>query len=140
MNEAWMDLNVPYYKDSRTSHPDVPGSRMMRPATLDRVLEDVRKRRCAECHKKTPRKFYTRITKVEDNDFLLAPLAKSAGGTEACKTIVFKSKDDLDYKAILKTFEPITKLMKERPRIDFPGSKYIPHKNARPGLPTRDAP
>ena len=131
---AWMDLNVPYYRDSKTNHPDVPGSRMMRPPQLDRVLEEVRDKRCAECHDKIPRKFYTRITKVEDNNFLLAPLAKSAGGTEACGRAVFASKDDPDYQAILKTFDPITKLMAERPRIDFPGAEYVPHKNAHPQL------
>ncbi|KKK66244.1 hypothetical protein LCGC14_2966050, partial [marine sediment metagenome] len=81
---AWMDLNVPYYKDSRTNHPDKQGSRWMKPDDLDKVLENVRKKRCAECHEQVPSKFYTRITKVEDNNFLLAPLAKSAGGTEAC--------------------------------------------------------
>ena len=37
--------------------------------------------------------------------------------------------------AILKTFEPITKLMKERPRIDFPDADYVPHKNAQPKIP-----
>jgi len=129
---AWMDLNVPYYKDSRTNHPNTPGSRMMRPPQLEKVLADVGKRRCAECHAKIPRKFYTRITNIEENQFLSAPLAKSAGGTEACGAATFKSKDDPDYVAILKTFEPITKLMEERPRIDFPGSEYIPHKNAHP--------
>jgi hypothetical protein len=131
---AWMDLNVPYYKDSKTNHPDVPGSRMMRPAQLEKTLEDVRKRRCAECHEKVPRKFYTRITQIGDNNFLLAPLAKAAGGTETCGKAVFASKDDPDYQALLKTFEPITQLMKERPRLDFPGAEYIPHKNAHPQL------
>jgi hypothetical protein len=129
---AWMDLNVPYYKDSRTNHPNTPGSRMMRPPQLEKVLADVGKRRCAECHAKVPRKFYTRITNIEENAFLSAPLAKSAGGTEACGKATFTSKDDPDYVAILKTFEPITKLMEERPRIDFPGSEYVPHKNAHP--------
>ncbi len=129
---AWMDLNVPYYKDSKTNHPNTPGSRMMRPPRLEEVLADVGKRRCAECHTKIPRKFYTRITNIEENQFLSAPLAKSAGGTEACGTATFKSKDDPDYVAIVKTFEPIAKLMKERPRIDFPGSEYVPHKNAHP--------
>jgi len=137
---AWMDLNVPYYKDSRTNHPDRQGSRWMKPGNLDKVLEGVRQKRCAECHQRVPHTFYTRITKIEDNDFLLAPLAKSAGGTEACGKATFLSKDDPDYQAILKTFEPITKLMAERPRIDFPGSEYVPHKNARPGLPTCDVP
>jgi len=112
----------------------------MKPGNLDKVLEGVRQKRCAECHQRVPHTFYTRITKIEDNDFLLAPLAKSAGGTEACGKATFLSKDDPDYQAILKTFEPITKLMAERPRIDFPGSEYVPHKNARPGLPTCDVP
>ncbi len=68
----------------------------------------------------------------QTHNFLLAPLAKSAGGTEACKKVVFASKDDPDYLAILKTFDPITNLMKELPRIDFVGSKYVPHKHAHP--------
>ncbi len=129
---AWMDLNVPYYRDSRTNHPSQPGSRMMRPPNLDKVLEDVRKRRCGECHKTVPRKFYTRITNIEQNNFLAAPLAKSAGGWGRCAKPVFASKDDPDYQAILKTFEPITKLMAERPRIDFPGAEYVPHSQVCP--------
>jgi hypothetical protein len=129
---AWMDLNVPYYRDSKTNHPNTHGSREMKPQNLDKVLADVSKRRCAECHQKVPRKFYTRITNVEENQFLSAPLAKNAGGTEVCGKAIFASKDDPDYQAILKTFEPITQLMKERPRIDFPGAEYVPHKNAHP--------
>ena len=131
---AWMDLNVPYYKDSKTNHPDRPGSRDMTPPALSKVLEEVRQRRCAACHTKVPRKFYTRITKIEENSFLLAPLALSAGGTEACGKAVFMSKDDPDYRAIRKTFEPITKLLEKRPRIDFPDAEYVPHKNAHPDI------
>jgi hypothetical protein len=131
---AWMDLNVPYYRDSKTNHPDEPGCRMMRPSELEKTLEEVRKRRCAECHEKIPRKFYTRITNIEENQFLSSPLAEAAGGTEACGQATFASKDDPDYVAILKTFEPITALMKERPRIDFPGAKYLSHENAHPQL------
>ena len=134
---AWMDVNVPYYRDSRTNHPNMPGSRMMRPANLDKVLEDVRKRRCAECHKNVPRKFYTRITNVEENQFLSAPLAKKAGGSEACGRAVFQARNDPDYQAILKTFEPITQLMKQRPRIDFPDAEYVPHKNAHPPVASK---
>ena len=129
---AWMDLNVPYYRDSRTNHPGQPGSRMMRPPQLDEVLEDVRARRCAECHEELPRSFYTRITNIEENSFLWAPLAKSAGGEERCGKAVFRSKDDPDYAAILQTFEPITELMAERPRLDFPDAEYVPHAQVCP--------
>ena len=69
--------------------------------------------------------FYVRITNVQDNSFLLAPLAKSAGGTEGCGEAVFKDKTDPDYQRILAEFAPNTKLLKERPRLDMPGAKYI---------------
>ena len=69
--------------------------------------------------------FYVRITNIEDNAFLLAPLAKSAGGTEACGTAVYKDKTDPDYQRILAEFAPNTKLLKEKPRLDMPGAKYI---------------
>ncbi|NQT39916.1 MAG: hypothetical protein HQ581_20655, partial [Planctomycetes bacterium] len=84
------------------------------------VLNTVASRRCASCHKEgIPRKFYTRILKPENNSFLLAPLAKSAGGTEVCGKAVFQSKEDADYQAILATFKPIAKLLKNRPRMDM---------------------
>jgi hypothetical protein len=44
-----------------------------------------------------------------------------AGGTEACKTVVFASKEDPDYQAILKTFEPLREILVERPRMDMIG-------------------
>jgi hypothetical protein len=121
---AWMDINVPYYSDSKSNYTDRMGCRRLLPPKLGRVLADVGKRRCASCHKggKIPRKFYTRITNVEENDFLLAPLAKIAGGTQACGTAVFKDKNDPDYQKILAEFAPITKMIKDTPRLDMPGA------------------
>ena len=63
--------------------------------------------------------------KPENNSFLLAPLSKEAGGTERCGPPVFLSKDDDDYRKILKTFEPIHELLKERPRADMEGFAVI---------------
>ena len=67
------------------------------------------------------RLFYTRVTTIEDNGFLLAPLAKAAGGTEACGQAVFKTKNDPHYKAIVGVFGPITEMLKAKPRMDMPG-------------------
>jgi hypothetical protein len=58
------------------------------------------------------------------NPFLLAPLAKSAGGTERCGAI-FADKNDPDYQKILQTFNPTTKSIKQQPRIDMPNGKPI---------------
>jgi hypothetical protein len=90
----------------------------MVPGDLDQVLTQVVARRCASCHEPA-RENYTRITNVENNSFLLAPLARSAGGTERCGTPIFTSKDDPDYQAILRTFEALDPLFQSSPRADM---------------------
>jgi len=121
---AWMDLNVPYYGTSETSHPDREGCRRLYPAELDTVLADVARRRCGECHPNgtLPRPVWTRITNPQWNTFLTAPLAKAAGGSEACGRAVFATAEDPDYRAILRTFEPVAEDLKARPRTDMPGA------------------
>jgi len=116
----WIDLNVPYYGTSSSSYKKRLGSRRMYPYELDSVLKEVASRRCAECHKSNiPRKYYTRMLRPENNSFLLAPLAKSAGGTEKCGRAVFKSKEDQDYRKIMDLFQPLREMLKERPRADM---------------------
>jgi len=63
-----------------------------------------------------------RVENPHLNDFLLAPLAKSEGGTERCGKAVFESKEDPDYQTVIKTFEPMHELMKQTPRMDMPGA------------------
>jgi len=122
---AWIDLNVPYYGTSETAYPERRGCRQLVPAELDRVLGEVAQRRCAECHAggKIPRREWLRITRPELNAFLLAPLAREAGGTQRCGRAVFQDTDDPDYQAILATFEPIGRMLSERPRMDMPGAQ-----------------
>jgi hypothetical protein len=117
---TWIDLNVPYYHTSVSNHYQRKGSRRMMPEELDAVLTSVAARRCASCHPEgVPRDFYTRVLPPENNSFLLAPLARSAGGTEACGKPIFTSRDDPDYQAILATFEPIHELLEASPRMDM---------------------
>jgi len=117
----WIDLNVPYYPTSSSNHPDRLGCRHMLPEDLETTLAEVAGRRCAECHApKVPRAFYTRIENPQHNSFLLAPLAKEAGGIEACGTAVFKSTSDPDYQKLLDTFRPIQALLETSPRADMP--------------------
>jgi hypothetical protein len=128
----WMDLNIPYYGTSSSEHKDQLGSRRMLPLDLDKTLSEVASRRCAECHKAgVPRKFYTRVMRPEKNSFLLAPLAKDAGGIQKCGKAVFSSTDDPDYQKILRTFAPIHALLKERPRPDMEGLQALGNEPAR---------
>ncbi len=116
----WIDLNVPYYGTSSSSHKERLGSRRMYPYELDAVLAEVASRRCVECHTESlPRKYYTRMLKPENNSFLLAPLAASAGGTEKCGQAVLESKADPDYRKIRDVFRPLQELLEERPRADM---------------------
>ncbi|MCP3920234.1 MAG: hypothetical protein GY711_32305 [bacterium] len=125
----WLDLNVPYYGTSSSNHKARLGSRRMMPLDLDAVLDDVATRRCASCHEEgIPRKFFTRVMKPEHNSFLLAPLARAAGGTQKCGEAVFRSKDDADYQRILETFAPIHELLKERPRADMTEFRLLPER------------
>ena len=122
----WLDLNVPYYGTSSSSHKARLGARRMMPSDLDATLDEVAARRCNSCHANgVPRKFYTRVMKPENNNFLLAPLAESAGGTQQCGKPVFQSRDDPDYQKILNTFEPVRQLLQERPRADMEGFSAI---------------
>jgi len=121
---AWIDLNVPYYGTSASSHYDRKGCREIVPDQLERVLSEVAAARCASCHAEgIPRKFYVRITNPHLNDFLLAPLAKSAGGSERCGKAVFQNRDDPDYRKILATFAPVAELLNKTARMDMPGSQ-----------------
>lgn len=120
---TWIDLNVPYYGTAETTHPDAKGCRRIYPEDLDTVLAEVAARRCAGCHEKgVPRQVWTRLENPQRNSFLLAPLARPAGGSGACGTPVFATPADPDYQSILRTFEPVTRALKEKPRIDMPGA------------------
>ena len=122
----WIDLNVPYYGTSSSNHKARLGSRRMMPRDLDATLKEVASRRCASCHTKgIPRKFYTRITNPQKNNFLLAPLAATAGGTEKCGKPIFQSTEDADYQKVLRTFDEIHELLKKRPRADMPGFEVL---------------
>ena len=68
-----------------------------------------------------PRKVWLRVANPRLNNFLLAPLATGAGGTQRCGEAVFESIQDPDYQAILKTFEPVHEMLREVPRMDMAG-------------------
>ncbi len=125
---AWIDLDVPYYGNTETAYPDAQSCRKVYPEKLDAVLVDVAKRRCVACHAqgRFPRRPWTRITEPQSNAFLMAPLAKTAGGRQSCGKPVFPDKDDPDYRAILATFRGVQEQLTRTPRMDMPGGKPSP--------------
>jgi hypothetical protein len=132
---TWIDLNVPYYGTADTAHPSRNACRQIFPPALTDTMQEVYDRRCATCHGekharaalwhpgRTQGRQRVRIENPHLNAFLLAPLAKSAGGTETCGKAVFASKQDPDYRAVLETFTVSTAILKETPRMDMPGAR-----------------
>jgi len=127
---AWIDLNVPYYGTSLSNYYERIGCRQMIPDDFEAVFQQVARKRCASCHKQNsegivqiPRKDWLRITNPNLNKFLLAPLAKAAGGTQTCAAAVFQSTDDPDYQAILNTFKPLHEMLENQPRTDMAETK-----------------
>ncbi|MBI5835265.1 MAG: hypothetical protein HZB16_23405 [Armatimonadetes bacterium] len=120
---SWIDLNVPYYGTSETAYPLAVGCRRIYPAGLDKVLADVRQRRCASCHAQSlPRPVWTRLDRPELNGFAAAPLAKAQGGSGKCGQAVFAGTSDPDYQAILAVFAPVRQQLAVKPRDDMPGA------------------
>jgi hypothetical protein len=121
---AWIDLNVPYYGTYEMAYPDAEGGRRVYPTDLDARLSDVSQRRCASCHQGgPPSRGFVCLTDPEQNDFLIAPLARAAGGRESCGNPVFETAADPDYQALLKLFESTRAMLAQRPRMDMPGAK-----------------
>ncbi len=49
----------------------------------------------------------------------MAPLAKSAGGTQRCGTQIYESQNDPDYQAVRELVEAAVKRAWENPRRDL---------------------
>ena len=49
----------------------------------------------------------------------MAPLAKSAGGSQKCGKVVFDDTDDADYRKIMTAFEKLQQKLDQRPRFDM---------------------
>jgi hypothetical protein len=112
---------VPYYGTSSSNHKARLGSRRMMPARSRGDSQGGDGPPLRELPPEgNPAQFYTRVMEPEKNNFLLAPLAESAGGTGRCGEAIFATKDDPDYRKILDTFSSIHRLLKDRPRADMP--------------------
>ena len=126
---AWLDLNCPYYGTSDSNYRHLRGCRQQLPRSFPAVMKDVGARRCASCHTKAgqddnwiftlPDNFYIRIDSPERNNFLQAPLARSAGGTQKCGQAVFADTDDEDYRRLLQCFAELHQQLRQNPRVDM---------------------
>jgi hypothetical protein len=126
---AWLDLNCPYYGTSDSNYLDIRGCRQQLPENFRGMMKEVASRRCVSCHENSDKdnnwvlkqkdNFYIRIDNPRWNNFLMAPLAKNAGGTQKCGKAVFEDTDDADYRKIMTAFEKLQQKLDQRPRFDM---------------------
>jgi len=126
---AWIDVNCPYYGTSDSNYMGNRGCRRQLPNNFTGMIKEIASRRCVSCHENSNKddnwvftlkdNFYLRIDNPQWNNFLMAPLAKSAGGTEKCGQIIFKDANDPDYKKIIASFDQLEQKLKQRPRFDM---------------------
>jgi hypothetical protein len=130
---SWIDCDVPYYGEGRSSHIDVKGCRqIVYDSQFQKVFAETVARRCAACHPGGPQGIpwrVKRVTNVAQNDILLAPLAKAAGGRAACGKAVFADTRDANYQALLKGLQRTEEALLARPRTDMPGWRIDPASN-----------
>jgi len=125
----WLDLNCPYYGTSDSNYRQLRGCRQQLPDGFVAMMNDVGRRRCAACHEQAgkndrwvfelPGNFFVRIDEPERNNFLLAPLAQTSGGTGRCSETVFADTDDRDYQRIIQSFGVLAQKLQKRPRVDM---------------------
>jgi hypothetical protein len=117
---TWIDCNAPYYGTYLYSRPGTIGGRELLTADIRASLKAVFDKRCASCHKQDVARIERiKFLDVEQSPALLAPLAKSAGGTEKCGQAVFPSRDDPDAKALIDTLNRLAQEIKTNPREDM---------------------
>ena len=117
----WADANAPYHdrfvnKRAETKAYDVAADK-----GLAKQMTMVHERRCASCHKSAEisRPDWIDLKQPERSLFLSAPLAKSAGGTERCKTAAYQNTTDADYASLRQAVENAAKKAWDLPRRDL---------------------
>jgi hypothetical protein len=99
---TWIDLNGPYHDrfiNKRQERPiyDLPADRQ-----LESAIAAVHATRCQACHKPADvtRLSWIDLRQPDRSLFLIAPLAKLAGGAQKCSEVVYKDTSDTDYQAV----------------------------------------
>lgn len=116
----WIDANGVYYDRYET----YTNNRHIFSEQTIQVMSAVHQRRCAGCHEVDDRKQHAWWTSLNRHDAaksrsLRAPLAKTAGGWQRCKGIIFADTNDPDYQRLLKALTDLQTTMRAQPRADL---------------------
>jgi len=118
----WIDANGVYY-DCYESDAYGPKRNIFTGSTRD-AMNQVHKRRCANCHGAHNGRHDTWWLSINRHDVkmsraVMAPLAKAAGGWQRCGEAVFTDTDDPDYVKLLGALTTLHESLIKRPREDL---------------------
>jgi mono/diheme cytochrome c family protein len=118
---AWIDANAPYHDAFVNKRPEKPAYDIAADKELEKSIAAVHEKRCGACHKtaEVSRLDWIALRRPAQSLFLVAPLAKDAGGTGRCKEAVYKDAKDPDYQTLLKTVETAVQRAWGSPRRDL---------------------
>ncbi len=118
---TWIDVNGPYHDrfiNKRQERPayDLPADRQ-----LESAIAAVHAKRCQACHKPADvtRLSWIDLRQPDRSLFLIAPLAKPAGGTGKCSEAVYSDTGDADYQAVCTLVRKAVEKAWQLPRRDL---------------------
>ena len=117
----WADANAPYHDRFVNKRADTKAYDIAADKELAKQIAAVHQRRCASCHKSAEitRLDWIDLRAPERSLFLAAPLAKTAGGTEHCKGVVYREATDADYARLRQAVAVAVKKAWNSPRRDL---------------------
>jgi hypothetical protein len=118
---TWIDANGPYHDGFIDKRPDRPPYDIAADAGLLEGIARVHRTRCASCHEvgAVTRADWINLARPEQSLFLLAPLAREAGGRGACEKPPYANRDDADYIKVLDLVESAVLRAVTYPRRDL---------------------
>jgi mono/diheme cytochrome c family protein len=118
---TWIDANAPYHDGFINMRPEKPSYDLPADSALLAKVGAVHGKRCASCHApdKVTRPDWIDLGQPQNSRFLVAPLAKEAGGRGKCSQPVYKDQNDPDYQAVRQLVEAAVKRAWANPRRDL---------------------
>jgi len=130
----WIDANAPYHDRFVNKRAKQPAYDPAADHELYQSLLAIHTRRCASCHKpdEVTRPDWIDIYRADRSLFLVAPLARKAGGHGRCGSAVYTSKKDPDYGAALGLVHTAVEKTWSRPRRDIQSLEHVDRLARRP--------
>jgi hypothetical protein len=118
---TWIDGNAPYHDRFVNKRQKRPAYSLAADSELMQSITDVHKKRCGSCHETSEisRADWIDIYEPGQSLFLVAPLAKSAGGTQGCSVPTYKDQHDQDYAMLLQVVRAAVGKAWANPRRDL---------------------